>query len=152
MAYTVTRVWKAGSSSIKADWNALISANMDVANQQQLVLTSTGVALPGTVAARFIAPYALTIDGVYLSAGSASTADPIVADILRTTATDGTPTTLFTSSSELPTLAADKTGTTTLAVPDVTSVSAGHILTARYLATGSTATADLSLIISMSGA
>ncbi len=152
MAYTATRTWKAGSSSIKADWNALISANMDVANQQELRFTVT-VLNTGLAAARWIAPYAVKVNGAHVGAGTASTTGSIVFDILKIPAGGSTAVTLFTSSSEFPTLTSGSNDTTSFNAPDVTAVSSGDVLTVNCVAAGSTnATADVSLVISLSGA
>ena len=140
------------------DFDVYISANMDVANKQFLTFTATGAianatTVPATALARWIAPYAVTVDGMWLSAGSGSTAGSLVLDVHRTTGSTDTAVTLFTSSSELPTLTSGKTETTAATVPDVTSVSLGHVLTvALTTSSGSTAVSDIQLIISMSGA
>jgi len=151
MSYTATKNWKAGSSMISTDFDTYISANMDVANQQHLEFTvvtlNTGVA-----PARWIAPYPVTVLGAHIGAGTASTTGSVVLDLLRSTNSTAAAVTLFTSSSELPTLSSGKTETTSITAPDVTSVSAGHVLTMSCVTKGSTATAAVSMIISMSGA
>jgi len=152
MAYTATKNWKAGSSMISTDFDTFISANMDVANQQQLQWTSTGTfASTGPALARWIAPYALTVLGAHIGAGTASSSGSIVMDILRSTNSTAAAVTLFTSSSELPTLSSGKTETTSITAPDVTSVSAGHVLTVNVVSAGGGG-ADISLIVSLSGA
>jgi len=151
MAYTATKNWKAGSSMISTDFDTFISANMDVANQQHLEFLVTTLAT-GAAAARWIAPYPVTIHGAHLGAGTASTTGSVVMDILRSTNSTAAAVTLFTSSSELPTLTSGKTETTSITAPDVTSVSSGDVLTAACVSAGSAATADVSMIISMSGA
>jgi len=151
MSYTATKNWKAGSSMVSTDFDTYISANMDVANQQQLKFTVTTLNT-GVAAARWIAPYAVTVLGAHIGAGTASTTGSVVLDILRTTNSTAAAVTLFTSSSELPTLSSGKTETTSITAPDVTSVSAGHVLTISAVSAGSAATADVSLIISLSGA
>ena len=158
MTYTATKNWKAGSSMISTDFDTYISANMDVANQQNLVFTATGAianatTVPATALARWIAPYPVNVDGVWVTAGAASTTGSLILDVLRTTNSTAAAVTLFTNSSKLPTLTSGKTETTAGTVPDVTAVSAGHVLTvALTTSSGSTAVSDVSLIISMSGA
>jgi len=158
MAYTATKNWKAGSSMISTDFDTYVSANMDVANQQLLTFTATGAianatTVPSSSLARWIAPYALTVNSVWLSAGAASTTGSLIMDVLRSTNSTAAAVTLFTSSSELPTLSSGKTETTAGTTPDVTSVSAGHVLTvALTTSSGSTAVSDVQLLISLSGA
>ena len=151
MAFTATKNWKAGSSMVSTDFDTYVSANMDVANQQHLEFTVTSLNT-GVAAARWIAPYAVKVLGAHIGAGTASTTGAVVLDILRSTNSTAAAVTLFTSSSELPTLSSGKTETTSITAPDVTSVSAGHVLTVSAVSAGSTAVADVSLIISMSGA
>ncbi len=151
MSYTAVKNWQAGSSMTSTDFDVYVSANMDVANQQHLEFTVTSLNT-GAAAARFIAPYALTVNGAHIGAGTASTSGAIVLDILRTTGSTDAAVTLFTSSSELPTLSSGKTETTSITAPDVTSVSSGHVLTVSCVTKGSTAVADVSLIVSLSGA
>ena len=151
MAFTATKNWKAGSSMVSTDFDTYISANMDVANQQQLRFTvttlNTGVAAP-----RWIAPYPVTVNGAHIGAGTASTTGSIVMDLLKTSGGGSTATTLFTSSSELPTLSSGKTETTSITAPDVTAVASGDILTVSCVAAGSVSAADVSFIVSLSGA
>jgi len=151
MAYTATKNWKAGSSMVSTDFDTYVSANMDVANQQHLEFIVTSLAT-GAATARWIAPYPLTVNGAHLGAGTASTTGSVVLDILKSTNSTAAAVTLFTSSSELPTLTSGKTETTSFTAPDVTSVASGDVLTVACVTKGSAAVADVSLIISMSGA
>ena len=151
MAFTATKNWKAGSSMVSTDFDTYVSANMDIANQQHLEFTVTTL-VTGTGGPRWIAPYALTINGAHLGAGTASTTGSVVLDILKSTNSTAAAVTLFTSSSELPTLTSGKTETTSFTAPDVTAVASGDVLTVSAVSAGSTAVADVSLIISLSGA
>jgi len=151
MAFTATKTFKAGSSVTSTEFDTYISANMDVANKQQLKFTVTSLNT-GVAAARWIAPYPVTVLGAHIGAGTASTTGSVVLDILRTTNSTAAAVTLFTSSSELPTLTSGKTETTSITAPDVTAVSVGHVLTISAVSRGSAATADVSMIISVSGA
>ena len=151
MAFTATKNWKAGSSMVSTDFDTYVSANMDVANQQHLEFTVTTLAT-GAATARWIAPYPVTVLGAHIGAGTASTTGSVVLDLLKTSGGGSTATTLYTSSSELPTLSSGKTETTSITAPDVTAVAAGDILTVSAVSAGSTATADVSLIVSLSGA
>ncbi len=151
MAFTAPRSWPPGFLAGASDMNTYVSANMDVANQQELRFTVTTVNT-GVAAARWIAPYPVKVNGAHVGAGSASTSGSIVFDILKTPAAGSTAVTLFTSSSEFPTLVADSNDTTSFTAPDVTAVSSGDVLTVKIVSKGSTAVADVSLILSLSGA
>lgn len=151
MAYSVPRYWAPGFLAGATDMNKYVRDNMDVANQQELRFTVTTINT-GVAVARWIAPYPVKVNGAHVGAGTASTSGSIVFDILKTPAGGTTAVTLFTSSSEFPTLVADAKDTTSFTAPDVTAVSSGDVLTVKMVSKGSTATADVSLIMSLSGA
>lgn len=89
-------------------------------------------------------PFAGTIVGVIASVGTAPTGSSVVCDVNK----NGT--TVFTTQANRPSIAAGTTSTTMTAVPDVTVVAAGDLLSVDIDAVGnSTAGSDLTVVVEL---
>ncbi len=153
MAFSTTLVWTTGAVVTTTQMNAQVSNNMDVANRFNIQFSLIGNLTSGVKATRWIAPFAATVIDINVALGSASTTASAIFDVLKTPATGSTAVTLFTSSSNFVTLTSEQQGgTTTVSVPTVTAISSGDVLTIRVVDDGSTAAADATVIISMTGA
>ena len=97
----------------------------------------------GTGIVQFVAMRACTISGVRVSVavGKAPTGASIIFDVNKNT------TTIFTTQGNRPTIAISATKSSSLAVPDVTSLAAGDVLTVDVDQVGSTLAGGLATII-----
>ncbi len=157
MAFSTTLVYTTGQTMTRAIYQAQISDNMDVANKFNIQFSLVGSLTSGVKPIRWIAPFACTVVDTNAALGTASTigssSGGAIFDILKTPATGSTAVTLFTSSSKFITLTSGiQGGTTTVSVPDVTAISSGDVLTIKVVDDGSTAAADATVIVSLTGA
>lgn len=94
------------------------------------------LSLPGTLQVQtgdmpFISTRAITIVGIRVAAGVAPTGGDVVFDVL----VDGS--TIFTTVGNRPRIAAGSTENAALAVPDITTVAAGAVITVDVIQVGS---------------
>jgi hypothetical protein len=151
MSFSTTITWTTGQTVTAAQMNAQVSANMDVANLGHVTVGFVGSLTSGAKAGRWVAPYPVTVNNARGSVGTASTSGSVVFDVLKTPAAGSTAVTLFTSSSALPTVSSG-TFDGPASVPSVTAFAAGDVMTFAVVDDGSAATADATVIISVSGA
>lgn len=97
----------------------------------QLALSIPGPLVTQTGQMPFISTRAITIVGIRVAAGIAPVGDDIVFDVL----VDGV--TIFTTVGNRPRIVAGSTENAALAVPDVTAVAAGAVITVDVIQVGS---------------
>jgi len=140
---TFTNATVADADEVNTNFTDLVDFLNDevVGMEQQLTFSIPGTLAVITTAARWYAPYAITIVDMQLSVGTAPTDAAILADVHK----DGT--TVFTTQGNRPTVAASAF-VDTAAVPDVTAVAAGAYLEFLIDQVGSTiAGKDATLVI-----
>ena len=131
MALNAEKDWHPGEVPTGDLLDAYLSANGVIYNGLQESWEFEGDLVTFTGGAPWPAPFDLTIVGFYLGVGTAPTGAAILLDVHKGA------TTIFTNQDDRPTIAISAT-VDTLAVPAVTAVDAGDLLTVEVDQIGST--------------
>ncbi len=148
LTYHSEKLWKVGEIPTGDLFDDYLSDNGEIYNQQTVKCDIPGTMVTGLVEGPWIAPFDLTILGIYIIVGTAPTGTSLDVDIHS----DGVPGTIYTTQANMPSIAAGNTESS-LAVPDVTAIDAGDVLTVVVDQIGSTLPGeDLRLVIAFKGA
>lgn len=136
-------MWICTAAGTPGTWSQVTGGGGGGLSSAKTTFSQPGVLATGTGTLRWLCPWtSATIQGSVAAVGTAPTGASVICDVKK----NGT--TIYTTSSNRPTIAAAANATTTMPTPDITALALGDYLTVDIDQVGSTvAGADLVLEI-----